>query len=642
MVRSPASRRAWRGVHSGSPWLDGLLAAVLIWVVVGVANHSFRDAATAQFRSQLIEGMRRVGRTASALVDRDSLAQITEAEQTNGPLFEKVAGPLRAVLRSAPEIKYVYTARVVGAEVRFGVDCAQPGDHDGDGRDDQAKVGELYEDPPEELLAAWHQDRTVWTEQPYTDEWGTFVSLFEPVRDDSERVVAVIGVDVDVATHNERMAAILRAADTGMWIALVAGLGIGLCVTGLRRTAERAAAERAASARALLRAKEEAESASRAKTAFLANMSHEIRTPMTAVLGFADVLADELTDGSSPARRQELLDTIRANGRALLTILDDVLDLGKIESGKLSVDREPTRWCQVAREVCELYRPKAAIRGVAVECIVAPDAPEWIHSDPVRLRQILLNLVGNAVKFTSRGHVRMRVGVDATDPAWLSLVIEDTGIGMSDDQVARLFRPFEQADATVSRRFGGTGLGLSIAGRLVGLLGGRIEVVSRVGHGSTFSFRLPAQVVAAPAAAPVTSNAPVGELAGRRVLVVDDGADNRRLFESVLRRSGAEVVTFDAAAPALAALAVPGAFDVVLMDLQMPEIDGLTAVRMLRERGSDVPVVAVTACAAGGSEEACLAAGCNAYETKPIQRAKLIATVVRLAQGRFNSGLQSV
>lgn len=635
-----SKRLSWGAVRFGSPWFDGLLAAVLIWVVVGVANHSFREAATAQFQAQLIEGMRRVGRTASALVDRDALSRLTAPEQTNSPLFEAVASPLRAVLRSAPEIKYVYTARVVGGEVLFGVDCAEPGDHDGDGRDDQAKVGELYEDPPEQLLAAWHQDRTAWTDQPYTDEWGTFVSLFEPVRDAADRVVAVIGVDVDVATHNARMAAILRAADTGMWIALVAGLGIGVCVVGLRRAAERVAAERAASARALLRAKDVAESASRAKTAFLANMSHEIRTPMTAVLGFADVLADELTNDASPMRRQELLDTIRANGRALLTILDDALDLGKIESGKLGVENEPTPWRRIAHEVCELMRPKAAGRWVAVECVMEPGAPDWVRSDPVRLRQILLNLIGNAVKFTAHGCVRVCVGRVEGNPAWLKIAVEDTGIGMSDEQVARLFRPFEQADATVTRRFGGTGLGLSIASRLAVLLGGRIEVASRIGCGSTFTLYLPAKVAAAPAEAPTTGGSQ--PLAGCRVLVVDDGADNRRLLEAVLRRGGAEVVAVDGAAPALAALAVPDTFDVVLMDLQMPDIDGLTAVRMLRARGDDVPVVAVTACATGGSEATCLAAGCNAYETKPIQRAKLLATVQRVAQGRRNNGLQSV
>ncbi|MCA8966645.1 MAG: response regulator, partial [Planctomycetes bacterium] len=278
-----------------------------------------------------------------------------------------------------------------------------------------------------------------------------------------------------------------------------------------------------------------------------------------------------------------------------------------------------------------------------------------LQTDPVRLRQILMNLVGNAVKFTERGWVRVMAYNEARtgdDQEWLVFEVEDTGIGMTEEQLSRLFRPFEQADTSVTRRFGGTGLGLRICRRLARLLGGRIDVASTMDEGSTFVLRLPAQAAEmpdfldpralAPNVSPAAPSVPEKvDLAGVRVLVVDDGVDNRRLLAAVLKRAGARVEAVAGAGEAYSRLDSSAGFDVVLMDMQMPEIDGLTAVRHLRDRGESIPVIAVTANAMSEERDRCLAAGCDGFASKPIDRHALVALIGRLvAQGPRDSGSQ--
>jgi signal transduction histidine kinase/ActR/RegA family two-component response regulator len=393
--------------------------------------------------------------------------------------------------------------------------------------------------------------------------------------------------------------------------------------------------------RELRRAKEDAVAASQAKTAFLANLSHEIRTPMSAILGFTDVLLN-----SAPRADQlDLLQVIQRNGEHLLKLINDILDLSKIEAGKLQVSHEPTDLVQLLRDVQALMAVRAEGKGLELTLELAPRLPRTIDTDAMRLRQILVNLLGNAVKFTETGSVRMTV---ATRPLadggdLLEIGVCDTGVGIPPEHLERVFEAFEQADASTTRRFGGTGLGLAISRRLAHLLGGEITVQSRPAIGSRFTLTHPV-----PAAAswvetdgpprsegpdPARRPEPNVSLAGRTVLLVEDGPDNRRLLSHYLSAAGAAVVCANDGIDALAQVAQAAqagrSFDLVLMDMQMPRLDGYAATQQLRAGGSTLPIVALTAHAMAGDRQRCLDIGCDDYLSKPVRRVALVQAVAR-------------
>jgi PAS domain S-box-containing protein len=365
-----------------------------------------------------------------------------------------------------------------------------------------------------------------------------------------------------------------------------------------------------------------AEAASAAKSAFLANMSHEIRTPLNGMLGMAQaLLQEELTH-----TQRSHVEIMVESGRTLMVVLNDVLDLSKIEAGKLAIEPVPVEIHESLRRTVNLFRPKAAEKGLTISLQLDANLPVQLRLDPVRVRQCLSNLVSNAIKFTETGEVQVSARLKAGAAApFMEISVSDTGIGMTEEQTARLFSDFMQADESTTRRFGGTGLGLSISRKLARLMGGDITVESANGAGSTFRLTFAVRNLdegeAIPAPAVASTGVEPREWAGRRVLLADDNPINRKVAQMFLKPLGVVVVEVADGSQALEKLAADR-FDLVLMDVHMPVMDGIEAVSRLRASNApwaSTPVIALTADAMQGDRERFLAAGMDGYVAKPIE-----------------------
>jgi signal transduction histidine kinase/ActR/RegA family two-component response regulator len=383
-------------------------------------------------------------------------------------------------------------------------------------------------------------------------------------------------------------------------------------------------------------ARDAAEAATRVKSEFLANMSHEIRTPLNGVLGMAQALESRPLDSEA----REMVATIRESGSNLMSILNDVLDLSKIEAGRLDIAPVDTSVLHALRQVHALFLPTAQEKNVSL--LLSSDVPETavLRLDPVRVRQCVLNLVSNAVKFTREGQVEIKLSVSPADADRTLVTIEvtDTGIGMDDRTCARLFEAFSQADASTTRKFGGTGLGLAISRRLARMMGGDIVVYSRPGEGSVFVLTFLAD---APIPIPVSTASPRPDaskamrLRGARVLLTDDNAINRQVVRLFLQPQGAVITEASNGREALDALSRDD-FDLVLLDVHMPVMDGLETIRCIRQSDAawrGLPVIALTADAMAGDRERLLAIGMSGYVSKPIDRAQLLAAIAAFLGG---------
>jgi hypothetical protein len=632
----------------GLPRMAWLLAWALI--MIGLARAELDGRQRKEHLTRMVAG---IAPTYAFELGRQGHAGVTLETPADDPLYLKLIEIEKQWLAVNATIADIYTLRPdEQGRLRFIVDSETDYNHNGtydEVREQRTEIGEIYDEATPEMYAAL-QGRGVFDDRPITDRWGVWVSAYSPILRPDGTVDAIVGVDYPA---EKWVASIAEARRTTL---ATFGLVVVLVVVGgaVLRGAEAEIQWRKEQEAELKAARDAAQAANETKSQFLANVSHELRTPLTAILGYGELLREQMQDRSDLAPFREPCEAICRNGEHLLGLINDLLDLAKIEAGKVTVERAPLSLRRLVAEIESAVRIKAAEQGLALHIQFVGAIPETIVSDATRLKQILLNLLGNAIKFTERGRVTLSVELTTPHgrpgPAMLQFTVADTGIGMTPKELARLFRPFMQADASTTRRFGGTGLGLTISRHLARLLGGDLTVTSEPGRGSTFV----ATVDPGPLVGPRFSNEDQPQAAGPpptpaaiclpyRILLAEDGPDNQRLIATLLKMAGAEVVVVEngrqCLEAALAAEGSPQPFDLVITDVQMPEMDGYEASRRLRKAGFRRPILALTANAMQKDREMSLAAGCDAHIAKPIHRQSFYEAI-RQAMQAAEGGLQ--
>jgi len=611
------------------PRVLGATAGLVLFAFAALGMLAVHNFASDDIESAVRRSLQCVAIAAARTVPVEAHAQIHDAADEASPAYQQAVAPLEQLQRTLPDIRYVYTFRQSADGIVFVVDpttetapVSRPDDH--------TPPGTPYTPTDAAMIDAIARHAATASGEVYTDHWGSFVSGYAPVFAANGSVECFVGVDMDAATYLTHLHAIDAVTGVGTAIAAVCSVLVAYAThcRATRRLAEEAS---------ILAAREEAVRMSRAKSEFIANVSHEIRTPMTAILGYAEIMREDAALGRISDLGISAGEVIARNGQHILGVVNDIIDAARVEAGEMSIARSPIDLRSIAHEAVQFLAARAAAKGITLRFEPGIGGPAAAISDPLRVRQILLNLVGNAVKFT--GHGSVTVDLHTYGSRWM-ISVRDTGPGMNEREMALLFRRFSQT--STADTVNGSGLGLALSRQLAHMLGGDLTAQSVPGAGTTFTLTLPR--TATPAEELITAlpeqpgadaagDAALKPLAGVQVLLAEDGPDSARLCRHLLERAGAAVTVASDGRQALAFLRAAEAgvfddpFDVVLMDMDMPVMDGMQAVRAIRAGGSKIPVIALTAHAGDDVRARCLAGGFSDYLAKPADRRTLLAAV---------------
>ena len=612
------------------PRVLGATVGLLLFTFAAFGMLAVHNFASDDIESAVRRSLQCVAIAAARSVPADVHARIHIAADEGSPAYQQALAPLEELQRTLPDIRYVYTFRQTADGVEFVVDpVTEPAPESRP--DDHTPPGTPYKPSDPAMLAAMDRKVATASAEVYSDHWGSFVSGYAPVFAADGTVECYVGVDMDAATYLAHMHAIDAVTGVGTGIAALASLLVAYatCCWATSRLAEEAS---------ILAAREEAVRTSRAKSEFIANVSHEIRTPMTAILGYAEIMREDAAMGRISDLGSSAGEVIARNGQHILGVVNDIIDAARVEAGEMSISRSPIDLRAIAHDAVRFLAARAAAKGIALHFEPGIRGPATAVSDPLRVRQILLNLIGNAVKFTEFGSVTVDLSISGS--RWM-ISVRDTGPGMNEQEMALLFRRFSQT--STADTVNGSGLGLALSRQLAHMLGGDLVAQSVPGAGTTFTLTLPRTATPAeeelmtswptqPDSGAAGDAAPL-PLADVQVLLAEDGPDSARLCRHFLERAGATVTVACDGRQALAFLRAADAgvfedpFDVVLMDMEMPVMDGMQAVHAIRDGGSQIPVIALTAHAGDEVRARCLAAGFSDYLAKPADRRSLLAAV---------------